>query len=371
MKVLITGAHFTPAQATIEALKKLCDAKIVYIGRRYTKEGDNSPSAESQILPGMGVKFISLTTGRLQRTATFYTLTSILKIPVGFIQSAYFLVREKPDVVLSFGGYVAVPVVVVAWLLSIPIIIHEQTLVTDLTSRITSWFANKIAVSFNHSCIFDRKKTIITGNPIRREITEVSSDVPSALTRVITVAKKKRLPVVFVTGGNQGAHFINKLVIDSLNELLKIACVIHQTGDSKYKDFDKIQSLIPNLENRENYHHEIFFNARNMGYILKNSDLVICRGGINTLLEISYFAVPTVIIPIPNHKEQLTNALYFKKLGLARIYYQPALDPKKFLSVIKFITDNLSDAKKEAEQAKGIVGLDGASRLALETLLLV
>src|SRR3990167_5082544 len=157
MKILVTGAHFTTAVAVIEELKNLPagrqeqkDIDIVYVGRKTTREGDSSHSVESQVLPQLGVKFISIITGRLQRAFTIYTFSSLLKIPIGFLQSFFILLKEKPDVILSFGGYVAVPLVIAGWLLSIPIIIHEQTLVSGLANTISSFFADKVAVSFEN-----------------------------------------------------------------------------------------------------------------------------------------------------------------------------------------------------------------------------
>src|SRR3990167_11273168 len=100
MNILITGAHFTPAVAVIEQLKKYPDISITYVGRKYTQEGDDSSSVESQVIPTLGVKFISLITGRLQRSFTRYTILSILKIPIGFVQAFYIILKEKPDVVL-------------------------------------------------------------------------------------------------------------------------------------------------------------------------------------------------------------------------------------------------------------------------------
>ena len=78
MKILITGAHFTPAQAVIEELQKEPDIKITYLGRKYTQEGDKSLSVESQILPKLGVKFIPVIAGRLQRS--FFRLHRGLKM---------------------------------------------------------------------------------------------------------------------------------------------------------------------------------------------------------------------------------------------------------------------------------------------------
>src|SRR5437660_1498144 len=103
-KVLVTGAHFTPAQAVIEQLtsesanKRVSGPEIVYVGRKTTMEGDKTLSVESQVLPKLGVKFRTITTGRLRRYMSWQTIASLLKIPVGFIQALFILIQEKPAV---------------------------------------------------------------------------------------------------------------------------------------------------------------------------------------------------------------------------------------------------------------------------------
>jgi len=112
MKILITGTHFTSALAVLEELKKYEDIKLIYAGRNTTREGDSSKSVESEVLPKYGIKFIPVIAGRLQKAFTIYTIPSLLKLPIGFIQAFVIFLKEKPDVILSFGGYVSVPIVI-------------------------------------------------------------------------------------------------------------------------------------------------------------------------------------------------------------------------------------------------------------------
>ena len=102
MKILLTGTHFTTTVATIEEFKKYPKVELVYVGRRTTREGDSSRSVESTELPKLGVKFIPIIAGRLQISFTIYTISSLLKIPIGFIQAFFIILQEKPDVILSF-----------------------------------------------------------------------------------------------------------------------------------------------------------------------------------------------------------------------------------------------------------------------------
>ncbi len=353
MKVLVTGTHFTPAVATIEELKKIEGTEVVYVGRKSTREGDKSPSVESQVLPSPGVKFIPIIAGRLQREFGIYTIPSLLKIPVGFIQSLLIIFREKPDVILSFGGYVAVPLVITGWFFSIPIIVHEQTLVTGLANRISSFFADRVAVSFA-DVEYKGKKVILTGNPVR-----------SAVFKIVKTQKRKTLPVILIMGGNQGSHVINLAVEECLDQLLRLVRVYHQTGDSKFKDFERLEK-IEGLEKRYIVRKWI---ADEYPEVLQQVDLVVSRAGMNTLTELALLEKPVLLIPIAN-KEQKTNARYFEDLGLARTLPQLKLSGETLLENIKVMLRNIDGLKEKAKAAKRNIIPDAAKRLALETMLL-
>ena len=357
MKILITGAHFTPAVATIEELKKITDVDIVYVGRKKTLEGDETSSVESKVLPQLGVKFIPITTGRLQRLLTIYTLFSLLKIPIGFIQALIIILSERPDVILSFGGYVAIPIVIIGWLFSIPIIIHEQTLISGLANKISFLFADKIALSFKQDKYF-KKSTVLTGNPIRRQILEgVNLAHPGGVLDP---------PVLLIMGGNQGSHVMNIAVEGILDKLINIAFVYHITGDSKFHDFER-------LEKRQSNHYLVKkWVGKEWGEILSKADLVISRAGINTLTELAYLGKPALVIPIPYlySDEQNKNARFFESLGLVQILPQSKLSGNTLLKNIRAMLSNLNYLKDKAKKSKEVVIPDAARRLALETVLL-
>ena len=357
MKILVTGAHFTPALAVIEELKKTYNADILYVGRNTTMEGDNTLSVESQILPKLGVKFISLTTGRLQRDFSLYTIISLLKIPFGLTQSFIIILFYKPDVILSFGGYVAVPVVFVGWLFSIPIIIHEQTLVSGLANKISSFFADKIAISFKENTNYKSNKSILTGNPIRQSI--LSS-------RGLRLNPRNELKTVLVTGGNQGSHIINQTIESSLDELTKIAKIIHVTGQNKFADYER-------LEKKQNEKYIVKkWIGEEWGGVVSKVDLVISRAGINTLSELAFLGKPALVVPIPYlyADEQNENAKYFESLGLVKIIPQAKLSKELLLKNIKLMLNDLRSIRQRAKEAKKVIIPDAAKRLALETVLL-
>lgn len=353
-KILVTGAHFTPAIATIEEIKKYPEIKIVYIGRRNTMEGDKSKSVESEVLPKLGVKYIPIITGRLQRSFSAYTIPSLLKIPIGFLHAFYIILKENPDAILSFGGYVAVPVVFAGWLFSIPIIIHEQTLVSGLANSMSALLADKIALSFKQENRFKGENIIITGNPIRQMILNKSRKF-----------FEHKQPLILITGGNQGSHIINKTVEECLEKLINVASIIHVTGN-QIQDFEKLERL-----QNENYKVKKWIGD-DYGSILQKVDLVVSRAGANTLTELAYIGKPALVIPIPYlyQHEQIKNAKFFEEQGLVRILLQSNLSGKTLMENIKWMVKNLPELQKRAKKAKKVILPDAAKHLALETYLL-
>ncbi len=365
MKILITGAHFTPALAVIVELKKHRDVQIVYVGRKTTLEGHDTKSIESQELPKLGVKFIPIIAGRIQRHLSIYTILSLLKIPIGFIQAFYIILKEQPAVILSFGGYVSVPLVVMGWLWSIPIILHEQTLVSGLANKFSTRFANKICISFpNHE--LSASQALLTGNPLRPEILNPIEKLPESIQKIVSSAKKDNLPIIYITGGSQGSHIINITVEAILDKLLRKAYVVHQTGDSKYQDFERL-SLIQN----DRYLVTKWVGSE-IGKLLQKVDLVVGRAGANTLTELAYFCKPALVIPIPYlyQNEQMKNAHFFEKLGLVKILPQSKLNGENLLDSLTEMLGNLEKLHDQAKVAQDLVIPDAAKRLALETMLL-
>ncbi len=364
MKVLLTGAHFTPAVAVIEALRQQSADKkldLLYVGRKNTLEGDSAPSVESKVIPSIGVRFVPITTGRIQRRFSIYALISLLKIPVGMVQGFWIVASERPDVVVSFGGYVGFPIVFAAWLLSIPVVIHEQTLVMGLANRMSSLFAKKIALSFPVKEFEGNPKCVVTGNPLRKEITQPSAP-PAELKKFLDKAHLHHKKIILVTGGNQGAHIINQTVGGSLSELLKDFYVIHQTGDSHFQDYENLIEIQKQLGELGERYYPAKFITDGWGKVLEQAEIVISRAGINTLHELAYVQKRAVVIPLPfiYKDEQTVNAHYFAKLGLAKVLPQSQLSAESLITTVKEV--------EKMDQPKTIIDTDAASRIALEIL---
>jgi len=362
-RIVITGGHLTPALAVIDELVKRGGWEILFIGRKYAMEGDKTPSIEAGIIPKRGIWFVAINAGRVQRYFTRYTILALLKIPLGFFQAFYHLARFKPVVILSFGGYVSVPVVLAGWLLRIPAITHEQTVVRGLATRVNTLFAKKIAVSWSQTLNqLPAKKTVLTGNPIRQEIFRVNEK----LWRILKF--EKDLPLILVTGGNQGSHLINQEVKGALPELVKRYNIFHQCGHiAIFGDYEQLlevrKKLSPILKGR--YHFKKYVAGEEWSTLLRKADLVISRAGANITTELAALGKPAVLIPLPwlYQDEQTKNAQMLVEVGMAEILPQKELSAKTLSRSIDKMIANLDKYKKNAAKAKKLVKLDAAKRI--------
>jgi len=364
MKLIIVGGHLSPALAVLEALPK--DADVLFIGRKYTFEGDMVLSLEYREINKRKIPFAEVSTGRLQRKFTRYTIPSLFKIPYGFIQAFFILVNFKPDVVLSFGGYLSIPVGISAFLLGIPLVIHEQTLSAGLSNRILSFFAKKICISWETSKkYFPKDKTVFTGNPVRKFLLSSRPSPKGAwrdlLHQHINAGDsstpfhfaRNDASLIYITGGSGGSHFINTLVEGCLAQLLEKFIIIHQTGDAQeYRDFERLKDLKDSLPVRLKARYQItkFVEPQEVGAVLQRADLVVGRSGINTVTELMFFKKPSILIPLPysQNNEQIKNALFLKNQGLGEVFYQTTSDVAKgksssfeLLKVIETMIDNI------------------------------
>ena len=341
MRLVITGGHISPALSVIGNLPQ--DIEVFFIGRKSAFEGDSSETLEYQIIKSLGIPFTPLPSSRFQRKFTSYTIPSLLKLPYVFFRTTRILKKIKPDVVLGFGGYVSFPVCVAAFFLKIPVVIHEQTLGAGLANREISRWAKKVCISWRTSEeYFPKRKVVLTGNPLRKEILE--SKVES---------QKSKVPVIYITGGSAGSHFINELVAKSLPEILKNYTVIHQTGDSHvYNDFEKLSEIKNSLPSDLSKRYDLrkFTENEDIGKVLARATVVVGRAGMNTITELIYLKKPSVLIPLPisADNEQLKNAIFAKEVGISEVLEQSLLSSSKFVSTLKEMLKNI-DSYKPAE----------------------
>lgn len=345
MKLLITGGHPAPALACIDSFRKADISKtlaITYVGKKYISDRKEESFEYKEIMQ-RDLPFVEINPGRFTRVWSVRSLMNLLKIPFGIFEGLSVISKVRPDAVLSFGGYIAVPVTIAAFLKGIPVYTHEQAIHPGLANRFIARFAKKVFTSFRDSGSFiPYAHVIYAGNPVREQIFKVNDQLQKKL--------PQKHPVIFVTGGSLGSHSINVLIEQILPELLSSYSVIHQTGNvQEYNDFARLtelrQKLSPDLA--ANYYVVPHISGEDIGTMLSVADLVIGRAGANTFFDLLYLKKPALFIPLPwaAYNEQFRHAELFKKEGAGEIFDQYHSSSELLELIRKMITD-LDEYKK-------------------------
>ncbi|MCX6792244.1 MAG: UDP-N-acetylglucosamine--N-acetylmuramyl-(pentapeptide) pyrophosphoryl-undecaprenol N-acetylglucosamine transferase [Candidatus Gottesmanbacteria bacterium] len=357
--IVITGGHITPALAVIDALKD--DVSIVFIGRKYAMEGSRTPSFEYRLITEKGIKFISITAGRLQRQMTVRTIPSLLKIPVGCIQALWYCSRERPSLIMSFGGYVALPTALAGWLCRIPVITHEQTLVAGLANRIIGRIAARVCVTFPETVgHFPEGKAVYTGLPMREELFTPPKKTPFPV-------DGEHYPMIYVTGGGTGARSLNRLLFPVLPSLLAHYTIIHQVGDTSLSEAQKIYAVLPN-EYKDRYIVESYLSTPTLSWVLSHASLVLGRSGANTVMELAALGKAALFVPLPWSAggEQQENAAWLVSHGGAVVLTQRTLTPQLLKREIEATWANITILQQRASAFAVKIPRDGTRRLLRE-----
>ncbi len=373
-KIFITGGHLTPAMAVIsKLLEDKSHWEISFIGRKYAFEGDTAVSNEFNIFKdNSDVRFLGITTGRLQSRITKRFFLSLLKIPVGFFQSLWWLIRYRPQIVLSFGGYIAVPVTLAAWFLDIPVVTHEQTITVGRANRFIQFLSKKVFLSWESSLSeVDKEKAVLTGNPIREETFTIKKTPLYQIYQQAMKNNSSSTRTIWITGGNMGSHSINKLVKDSLPELLKKYFIIHQTGKSEeFKDKSDLEKFVHTLppKLRANYLLQEYIGPDDIGWVLKESNVIVGRSGANTITDLLALTKPAVLIPLPwaGRNEQYLNAKFYESIGGGIILDQKNATPSVLIGKLDELIKNLDRYQTSLRNASRHLISDPAGKIVLE-----
>lgn len=324
--LLFTGGHHNSALVIALELKNK-GYPIVWVGHRHTMIGDPHDSLEYQEVTKLGIKFYNLLAGKFHPQAHPIHL---FRMPLGFIQAVVILLSTKPQAILAFGGYVAVPIAIVGKLLGIPIIAFEQTSNVGRANKLIGKFSLHNFLAWPSSLkFFPQHKSTVVGLPLN----------PQLLSSKTEPWFKNNHPIILVTGGKQGSHIINTQIFKLVPQLVKHYNLIHQTGASvKTQDYQQAIKLKDSLSKKFQDRYQVFSHlyTHKMISALKASELVISRSGAHISYELLLLNKKSILIPLPfsYNQEQNQNALILKKAGLAEIIPQSELNPQKLNSSI-------------------------------------
>lgn len=326
--ILFTGGgssgHVTPNISLIaEAQQK--NWQISYAG--------SAQGIERSLIEPLHIPYYAINSGKLRRNFSWHTALTPFKVLQGIAQAYLLCKKIKPDCVFSKGGFVAVPIVIGAFLRGIPVIIHESDLTPGLANRLSFPFAKKVALSFEQSKHYFRqqKKCVYTGTPIRAAMLEGNA------------AKGKKFcafemdkPILLVYGGGLGSAAINQAIWASLPALTHIFNVVHCTGKGK-SDFAYDQT--PGYRQFEYLHAEL-------ADVMAAAELVVSRAGANSLYELLALRKPHLLIPLSkkaSRGDQIDNAEYFANLGLSSVLLEENLTADSLLENIQKLASQHSE----------------------------
>ncbi|NKF06902.1 undecaprenyldiphospho-muramoylpentapeptide beta-N-acetylglucosaminyltransferase [Clostridium gasigenes] len=302
-KIIMTGGgtagHVTPNLALAPKLKEN-GFEIKYIGSVL--------GIEKEIIKDAKIPYYEISSGKLRRYFDMKNFSDPFKVMKGVFQASKILSKEKPDIIFSKGGFVAVPVVIAASMKKIPVVSHESDLTPGLANKLSAPFCKKLCVTFRESLNYIKDgKGVLTGTPIRREIIEGSKIKGKQI-----CGFKDNKDILLVIGGSLGAKSINDEVRRNIKEILKEFNVIHICGRGNLdKECEKI-----------NGYRQFEYVKEDLPHFLQAADFIISRAGANVIFELLVLRKPTLLIPLSrkiSRGDQILNANSFEKEGFSLV----------------------------------------------------
>ncbi len=368
-----TGGHIFPIIALARQLKQIHTQSMTPIGpaEETTLEmfflGPDGWTKE--LLKKEGIRTRIILAGKLRRYFSVWTLFDLIKMPLGLLQSLWYLYFWMPDVIFSKGGYGSMPVVLIGWLYRIPILIHESDTVPGLTNRWAAKLSQRIALSFDSAEeYFPPQKTALVGNPVRSEVIQicqmVSQEVEEEAKKLFQINGQK--PILLILGGSQGAHSLNEFILQLLPQLLENYEIIHQVGSKNYHQIEKKVGQ----NQLVNYHFYAFLDENQYAAAYLLAGLVISRAGAGTIFEMAACAKPSILIPLPQAAadHQRKNAFAYARAGATLVIEQANLTPNLFLNKINQILSNPELARKMSQSAQNFYQPEAAQKIGQELI---
>lgn len=290
MKVIIsgggTGGHIYPAIAIANALKQQDpNTSLLFVGARRRMEMQKVPEA--------GYPIVGLNIAGFQRKKLWRNFSLPFKLLASLWKARKVLRSFRPDVVIGTGGYASAPILYMAAKRGIPTLIQEQNAIPGFTNKLLARYVDKVCVAYEGmEQYFPAKKLVITGNPVREDLLNLTTQRQAAYAHFGLVSEN---PCLLVLGGSLGAKTINESILQSLDRLLEAGLqLIWITGQIH---FEALQAqLTP--QQRAAVKLYPFIKPIHLAYAA--ADIVVARAGAGTIAELCLAQKPTIFVPSPN-----------------------------------------------------------------------
>lgn len=359
IKVIIsgggTGGHVFPAIAIATAIKaKEPDADILFVGAKGKIEMEKVPQA------GFPIK--GLWISGFHRKLTLRNLMFPVKLVNSLARAMGIVNKFKPQVAVGVGGFASGPVLKVAALLGVKTVLQEQNSYAGVTNKLLAQKADKICVAYEGmERYFPKEKLVLTGNPVRKELTNSKATLSEAL-KYFGLQEGKKTICVF--GGSLGAKSINVALAAQAEEIkahpeVQILWQVGKLYEETYKDC--VTAQLPNVKIRT------FVDRMDMAYQM--ADLIVCRAGALTISEICLMGKPAVLVPSPNVAEdhQTKNAMALVEKNAAVFLKDSASKEELFATALKVLKDEKL-LKDLADNSLDMAHPDAADEIADEII---
>jgi UDP-N-acetylglucosamine--N-acetylmuramyl-(pentapeptide) pyrophosphoryl-undecaprenol N-acetylglucosamine transferase len=331
-----SGGPVMPLLAVAEELLRTDEAPapdLVFVGTYSGPEREMVVAFNTRVAAlypsAAAMKFIPVVSGKFRRYFSWDNFLDIFKISAAYFQSFRILAAERPDLIITAGGFVSVPLVWAAAGRKIPVLVHQQDIRPGLANKLMAPFARTISVTFEKSLADYGSRAVWLGNPVKNLAGE-------DFARTVADIKNKygldgARPLVLVTGGATGSASINKLILAAAPELLRFCRIIHLTGRGKLPPTNGGATA---RGDTPDYLAKEFVTDDELLALIAAADLVVSRSGLSALTELAALNKPVLLIPIPaSHQED--NAAVFARARAAVVLRQADLTPEKLVAEVR------------------------------------
>lgn len=344
-----TGGHFFPGLRIACHAREKYGIESIFLGPIKSKF--------QTILKAENFPFVNLSISQAQKniitTIFIYYMTMVRAIVKSFI----FLCRARPKLVIGMGSFGSFPACISAYLLKVPLFLHEQNIIPGKANKFLAKFSHKIFLAFPGSS-FHPAKTLVVGNPVVK--CELDLDKQNCYKKFGLDTDKKTL---LIFGGSQGAFSLNTWVVNILPQIanFKNWQVIHIAGDA---DCKRVKGKYINSK----IHSVVlpFLFPMDCAYLI--SDLAIARGGALSLSELSFWGIASLIVPYSyakdNHQEY--NAFYFQKKGGAYLLKITDVQNGRIPKILQELLKDSDKLEQMGKKMKGIMRNDALERICEE-----
>lgn len=355
MRLLITaggtGGHVYPA-LTVAA--KLPGSQILWIG--------SVGGMERELVTREGIEFETIHGGAVVGVGALGAIIGLIKLALGTMQAFSIVNRFKPEALYVTGGFTAIPVTLVCWVLRIPILVYLPDIEPGSAVKLVARFAATVAVTAEESRMyFPKKNVVVTGYPLRGALFAATRE--AAQLKFGLSASRQTL---LVFGGSRGARSINLALLDILDDLLDEIQIIHISGEL---DWETVQTRRARLsESKMNHYHAFPYLHEDMALAFAASDLVVCRAGASSLGEFPMMSLAAILVPYPHAwRYQKVNADYLAGRGAAIRLNDEDLKTK-LLTMIQDVMRDTERLSAMRQAARVLAVPDAADRIAAELL---